>query len=206
MFIEVIDTLRCPVEHRDSWLVASISERDDRLVRAGTLGCPVCLREYPIVEGIAWFGVDAAESTELPAPVDGGMEGAMRAGAFLGAAEGSSVVLAGSWAAHALMLAELMPLRVFAVNADVALADSERVAIVRSSLGLPFAPRSVRGIALDERTTERELRDAVRVLADGGRLVAPATLETPAEMGELVRDDEWWIAEKRGALVGLRRA
>jgi uncharacterized protein YbaR (Trm112 family) len=206
MFIEVIDTLRCPVDHRDSWLVASIAERDDRLVREGLLGCPVCGREYPIVRGVAWFGVEpASDRVEPPAALDD-EGGAMRAGAFLAPAEGSTIVLAGSWGAHAPALAGLMPLRIFAVNPDVALEDSERVAIVRTSIGLPFAPRAVRGIALDERATQQDVVDAARVLADGARLAAPASLAVPPELSELARDDAWWVAEKRGALVGLRRA
>lgn len=206
MFIEVIDTLRCPVDHRDSWLVASITAREDRLVREGVLGCPVCMREYPIARGIAWFGVDPETFTEPAGGPGADEEGAMRAGAFLAPAEGSTVVLSGRWAGHALALAQLMPLRIFAVNPDVALEDTERVAVVRTSMGLPFAPRSVRGVALDERATERELADAVRVLADGARLVAPVSVAVPSAMSELARDEAWWIAEKRGALVGLRRA
>lgn len=206
MFIEVIDTLRCPVDHRDSWLVASITERDDRLVRTGLLGCPVCEREYPIARGIAWFGVDPATFAELVSTEPDDDEAAMRAGAFLAAAEGSSIALVGSWAASAPALGELMPLRIFAVNPDVPLEETERVAIVRTSMGLPFAPHTLRGVALGEHATPTEMADAVRVLADGARLVAPAALALPPEMTELARDDAWWIAEKRSALVGLRRA
>ena len=206
MFIEVIDTLRCPVDHRDSWLVASIVERDDRLVREGMLGCPVCRREYPIARGAAWFGVDPADFAEPAPALSFDAEGAMRAGAFLAPAEGSSIVLVGSWAVHAAALAELMPMRVFAVNPTIALEESERVAIVHTSMGLPFAPRSLRGIALDERATADDVAGAVREDADGARLVAPASLALPPEMNELARDEASWIAEKRGALVGLRRA
>lgn len=206
MFIEVIDTLRCPVDHRDSWLVASITERDDRLVREGLLGCPVCAREYPIASGVAWFGVDTGAELQSSTAAPDDPEGALRVGAYLAPAEGSTVVLAGRWAEHARALAELMPLRVFVVNPGVALDDSERVATVRTSMGLPFAPRSLRGVALDERAAQRDLDDAVRALADGARLVAPVSLALPAEMNEIARDEGWWIAEKRGALVGLRRA
>lgn len=207
MFIELIDILRCPEDHRDSWLVAAIAERDDRLVREGMLGCPVCAREYPVAHGIAWFGAVPDERAARPAdaqPADD--EGAMRAGALLAPAEGATLALAGSWAPHAHALAALIPVRIFAVNPPTRLEDSERVATVETGRGLPFAPNALRGIALGETATAHELSAAIRVLADGGRLVAPVALAVPAGITELARDDAWWVGEKRGALIGLRRA
>jgi len=206
MFIELIDTLRCPEDHRDSWLVASITERDDRLVREGILGCPVCAREYPIASGIAWFGVDPSRRTGESGVVPDDVDGAMRVGAFLAPAEGSTIALEGSWAAYARALSELIPLRIFAVNPRASVDDTERVATVETRAGLPFAPRSLRGVALGEDATNADVGAAVRVLADGARLVAPVSLDVPGEVSELARDDAWWIGEKRGALIGLRRA
>lgn len=208
MFIELIDALRCPEDHRDSWLVASITEREDRLVREGLLGCPVCGREYPITRGIAWFGVEpsAVAVDALAAAHDDDEEGAMRAGAFLAPPEGSTLALEGSWATHAHTLAGLMPMRIFAVNPPTPLDDTERVATVHTRMGLPFAPRSLRGVALGDAAGATELASATRVLGDSGRLVAPAALPVPAEIAELARNEMWWIGEKRGALIGLRRA
>lgn len=206
MFIEVIDALRCPEDHRDSWLVASITRRDDRLVREGLLGCPVCGREYPIAQGIAWFGIvpfDRADERERGKIDD---EGAMRVGAFLAPGEGSTIALHGSWAAYAPAVGDLIPLRIFAVNSPVTLEDSERVASVETRLGLPFAPRALQGVALGESASAEDLASAVRVLADGARLVAPVALDVPPDMSELARDERWWVGEKRGALIGLRRA
>lgn len=206
MFIELIDTLRCPEEHRDSWLVASITAREDRLVSEGMLGCPVCGREYPIQRGVAWFGAEPGEALEgraAPSEMDGG---AMRVGAFLAVVEGATIALEGSWGAYASELAQLVPLRIFAVNAPTAVEDSERVASIETRLGLPLAPRALRGVALGEHATETTLPSALRVLADGGRVVAPATLAVPPEVAEIARDEQWWIGEKRGALIGLRRA
>lgn len=207
MFIEMIDTLRCPIDHRDSWLVASITEREDRLVREGLLGCPVCGREYPITRGIAWFGANPGEPLGDEAPSTGtDDDGAVRAGAFLAPSEGSTIALEGSWAVHAEALAQLMPLRIFAVNAPARLEDSERVAIIETRLGFPFAPRALQGVALGETATAETVASAVRVAADGARVIAPATLDRPPELNELARDETWWIGEKRGALIGLRRA
>ena len=55
MFIELVDSLRCIVPHDDTWLVASVGRMDGRHVIDGTLGCPVCHRQFPIRDGAAWF-------------------------------------------------------------------------------------------------------------------------------------------------------
>lgn len=206
MFIELIDTLRCTSDHPETWLVASIGERDERLVLEGTLGCPVCRRQYPITGGIVWYGRDPA-TTELPtAATPADAEGAMRAAAFLAPPEGAMLALTGEWAAYAHGIAELVPVRIFAINPASAIQESERVAIVETSEGLPFAALSLRGVALGETATSRDLESAMRVLKDGRRLVAPVSLAVPEEIQELARDERYWVGEKRAALVGLRRA
>lgn len=206
MFIELIDTLRCTSDHPETWLVASIHERDERLVLEGTLGCPVCHRQYPITRGIVWYGSDPA-TTERPAatePMDA--EGAMRAAAFLAPPEGAMLALTGEWAAYAHDIAELVPVRIFAINPSSDIEESERVGIVETREGLPFAALSLRGVALGEAATSRDLESAMRALKDGRRLVAPVSLGVPEEIQELARDERYWVGEKRAALVGLRRA
>lgn len=204
MFIEMIDALRCPVDHEEIWLVAAINERNDRFVVGGVLGCPICAREYPVVGGVAHFGTAAT----APAAEQGGdvAEGAMRIGAFLAPAEGSTVALAGEWTRYAAELAGMVAPRIYAVNPVTGVEEGELVALLTSDMGLPFAPRSLRGVALPGTADERDVRGAVRVLADGGRLVAPASIPVPPEMEELARDEQLWVGEKRSALVGLRRA
>ena len=41
MFIELIDTLRCPTPHDESWLVLAADRMAARHVVEGTVGCPV---------------------------------------------------------------------------------------------------------------------------------------------------------------------
>src|SRR5439155_1561145 len=41
--------------HGEGYLVMSTGELLGRMVRSGTLGCPICQREFPIVKGIAHF-------------------------------------------------------------------------------------------------------------------------------------------------------
>ena len=52
MFIELVDALRCPRPHEESWLVLAASRLEARHVLEGTLGCPVCHAQYPIRDGI----------------------------------------------------------------------------------------------------------------------------------------------------------
>lgn len=209
-FIELIDSLRCPAsDHPDSALVASISQRSDRSVTEGNLGCPICGREYPITDGVAHFRAAVAVtsaaassgSDHSAAPVGTGL----RIGAFLNVREGITVVLTGEWSFAAEQLAQLLPLRVFAVTAGAGIDDSEAVGLITSDETLPFADASVSGVALGRGATSALVRSAERVLVSGGRLVAPLGLALPGSMQELARDDSYVVAEKRLPLVGITR-
>ena len=56
MHIELTEMLRCPEPHELGFLVLSTGEMVGRMIRSGLVGCPVCRREYRIVEGIVDFG------------------------------------------------------------------------------------------------------------------------------------------------------
>ena len=56
MFIELTDHLRCPAGHEESYLVLLPDEMQERSVRAGRLGCPVCGRTYEVKEGVLDLG------------------------------------------------------------------------------------------------------------------------------------------------------
>ncbi|MDZ7630837.1 MAG: hypothetical protein U5K74_05630 [Gemmatimonadaceae bacterium] len=60
MFTELIDTLRCPNDHDDSWLVATSTRSDQRHIVEGRLGCPVCRQTFLIVDGVAQFRAPVA--------------------------------------------------------------------------------------------------------------------------------------------------
>ncbi|MGI8510412.1 MAG: hypothetical protein ACR2MQ_13910 [Gemmatimonadaceae bacterium] len=212
MFIELIDSLRCTNDHADSWLVASIVRRDDRFVTEGELGCPICLREYPIEHGVVWFGPreqhgPSTIAADDPTMMDmSGPEGAVRIGAFLNVAEGAAVLLGGTWARSAHALSELIPLRIFVLNSSDPIDESMTVGVVMSSEGIPLAPGMLRGVALDTATaTPAALTSATKVLAPGGRLVAPADVAIPDDVAVLARDENFWVAEKRPPLISLVR-
>src|SRR5215213_7313657 len=65
MFIELTDHLRCPVDHDESFLVLLPDTIEDRSVRTGQLGCPVCTRTFELVEGVLDTGDAPAGNSSL---------------------------------------------------------------------------------------------------------------------------------------------
>lgn len=61
MHLELVDLLRCPKPHTTSVLVAAANRVEQRFVIDGTLGCPECLAEYPIENGVAMFAPSVSE-------------------------------------------------------------------------------------------------------------------------------------------------
>lgn len=213
MRLNMVDALRCTRGHAETPLVAAIRNRDGAAIVEGTLGCPVCLREYPIAGGIAYFGVvpdDRNVTHELPGergtdddPAASDL--AVRAGALLAAREGATLVLAQEWGAAAAVLAELLPVSVYVLNPTSHVAESERVAVVRSSEGVPLAGASVHGVAIGASATPLESATAARALAPAGRLVAPVSLAPPGDLTELARDARFRVSERPLPLVPLGR-
>lgn len=205
MFIELLDALRCVADHPRIPLVIAITKRDDRFVLEGTMGCPTCGREYPIRHGVAWFTSETArlENEPLFEPDD---EAPVRAAAYLGASDGATVALVGTWAAYATAVAQLVPLRAYAVNPSVALQESERVGVLHSGGRLPFGEGTLSGVAIgDPAWSDSDVAMAVSALLSGGRMAAPVTARVPDDIIEIARDAHTWVGEKRGPLVALHR-
>ena len=203
MHIELIDLLRCPKIHEETWLVAAFTTIQDRIVEEGKLGCPVCSAEYPIQSGI----VDFAEEGRGMVLCSGGLqqdpEAAIRLAAFLNLTKpGSLAVLQEEHAALANLVGELTQCRVLALDPAVKVTDTEMAASAHSDSRIPLASGSVDAVAL---TDSRYLDDAARVLRQGGRLLAPSGVILPAGFAELARDDADVVAEAHGPVISLRR-
>ena len=206
MYIELIDLLRCPMEHADSWLVAAFNQMDGRFVIEGKLGCPVCSASYRIRDGIADLSEAEYEITHgcsgLEYPDE---KAAVRAAALLGLTKPNTiVVLAGDASSLAHSVSAIAEARVIALNSTARVDESEKVAVVLSDKRLPFAPGSIDGIMVDETTVEF-VRDALRVLRQGGRLIVPLETILPTGFRELARDDREVVAESIGPLISLTR-
>jgi hypothetical protein len=202
MFIEFVESLRCLRPHEDSWLVAAADRMVGRSIVEGTLGCPVCQAQYPIVGGVAYFGASpaggaaTAELRQAPDP-----ELVLRAAALLGLADaGGTAVLAGEWGDAAEGLRALAEVHYLLVDPPHDVVTSDGVSVVRTDGRLPLAAGSVRGVALDGASSlAPTLAAAVRALRTGGRLVAPVGVALPAGVHELARDARHWVAEREAA-------
>jgi uncharacterized protein YbaR (Trm112 family) len=211
VYIELIDLLRCPRPHEESWLVAAFDRMEGRFVIEGKLGCPVCSATYLIRDGVADLRDDPSA---FPASADSNQdtgedaeETSMRVAAMLGLTRpGAVAVLDGMDAALAGIIAGMTNARVVALNSSGSAAEeSEGVAAVLSGDLLPFAASSVDGIMLGGALSPRRVQEALRVLKQGGRLVAPADADLSGGLRQLARDDRYVVAESTGPLITLSR-
>ncbi|HEY2855606.1 MAG TPA: hypothetical protein VGJ18_22375 [Gemmatimonadaceae bacterium] len=210
MFSELVDVLRCPRPHEESWLVLAAHRLNGRDIMAGVLGCPVCHAEYPIADGVARF-VNAPDASSAGASNE---DEALRLVALLDltGARGYAVVL-GDLTNHAVRMRELTDVQLLLVNPPTDLATGSGLSgltIGRAWTALPLAGASARAIAFDDRTTPAQLASGIEVVAPGGRILAPVALSLPDGLTELVRDDRQWLAERQQAprssgIISLQR-
>lgn len=201
MFTELVDRLRCPRPHADSWLVAATDVVERRRIVRGTLGCPVCAAEYPIEGGVARF--DDGHAATRPVPLHPlathggeaatGEDAIDRLAAQLNLVEAPEpVLLAGTWGALAAALVAQYP-HVVAVVADspVALPLDERLSpLTTPAIRFPLADRSVRAVALDAaHASPAWIAEAARVSGAGARLVVPVAGTYPEAPWRRVASD-----------------
>ena len=201
MHIDIIDALRCPNPHEESWLVASADVTEGRDIMEGVLGCPVCRAEYSIHGGLVEFtGLPA--STTPPAPSSD--EQAMRLAAFLDLTNVRSfAMLVGSWGNHARALHELVDAPILLVNPPAGTGLGGGLSALTCGSVMPVARRSAHAVALDATVNPALLASALSAIRVGGRVVAPATLERPSEVTPLVQDESLWVGEITTAAEGL---
>jgi uncharacterized protein YbaR (Trm112 family) len=210
VFVELIDALRCPRPHADTWLVAAADETRDRCVVRGTLGCPACRAEYRIARGVAAFDEAPPPRAGADAEASDDDAEALRLAALLGlTSAGGIVAVAGAWDAAVDALLRVADVRVLLVEPARPHVPREPVGALAGAW-LPTAAAALRGVALDERTAQPErLAAATRALRPGGRLVAPAVAPVPDGVRELARDARHWVGERDAAaspIVPLRRS
>lgn len=194
MFIELVDTLRCPVPHDESWLVAAAIRMEARHIVEGTLGCPVCTAEYAIRAGVVDFRRAAGQPAATRVTSDA--EQAMRIAALLDLSEGHGfAVLLGEWGAHAHELAAIVELPLLLIDPPAGVVGAPGISVVRSDGDLPLAAGAARAMAIDVAGPSR-VSSAVRATKTTGRVLAPIAVEMPAEVRELARDERVWVGER----------
>ena len=200
MFIEVAEQLRCPLAHEGRQHCILLPERiDQRDVRSGFVACPVCRRQYPIVDGVARVrhpddvapAPVADPASPLPAAVD--------VAALLGVrGAGGYVVLAGSAGRLADGLAAALDgVHLIVVNPPTGMSGAPSHSLLVGGRAFPLQTAMARGVVLGvEHAREPWLEEAARVLLRGLRLVALADAVSCAGVERL--------ASGNGMTVGQR--
>lgn len=206
VFLPLVDTLRCPRPHEETWLVAGIERADDRDIIDGVLGCPSCLSEYPIRDGIVYFAENVPRAG-FRAPSE---DDAIRLAAALDLTEARmTAVLQGSWGAHAPILRGISPVQLLLVNPPIGITSGDGISIVCADVA-PLARGSVNAVALDAIADDAMIASLIGSLRSGGRVLGPTSVAVPADLTELARDDEVWVAHAAvqgvtSAPIALRR-
>lgn len=190
MFIPLVDTLRCPNQHDETWLVASIERAEERDIKQGLLGCPSCYAEYPVVDGIVRF--DDAERPPFIAPDE---REATRIAAALDLTDPRmTALLIGAWGAHAALIRSISPAQLLLVNPPDGIVSGDGVSIVLTKTA-PLATASMDAIAVDALVSDAVVARLNATLRGGRRMLGPVARPVPTFLKELVRDDEVWVAE-----------
>jgi len=196
MFIELLDYLRCPRAHEESWLVLAASAIEGRDLMEGTLGCPVCHSEYPIVGGVARF---VERETTAP-PADANEDEALRLAATLDlTGPRGYAILTGASGNHARLLTTMTDVQLLLVNPAAALEMGDGLSCLTIDynwISLPLGASSARAIALDEAATPAQLAAALTVVNPGARILAPVSLPLPDGAIEVARDARHWVGER----------
>ena len=195
MFIELVDALRCPYAHEESWLVASADRMAARHILDGMLGCPVCGVEYPIRDGVVDFRRAAHRSPVAALPAD--VEQATRLAAFLGLDDALGfAVLMGEWGSHALELRSLVDCPLVLIDPPEEIEAAPGLSLIRTDGPPPLAAGAARGVAIDAGADPERVASALRATRAKGRVVAPIRIARPPEVRELARDGQVWVGER----------
>lgn len=196
MFIELAEYLRCPTPHEEAFLVLSTGAMKDRHLLFGTIGCPVCQAEFPVLDGVARFGPPPRVSLPTaPLPPADAMH------ALLGlATPGGYVALVGSPARRAGALgACLEGVHLVCLNPPEPGEAEPSSTVLTAPDFVPLRSAVVRGVVLGaEYLTAPWLREAARVLLGGQRLVVLAETVTPPDgVSAVAAGQGMWVGRKQ---------
>jgi uncharacterized protein YbaR (Trm112 family) len=194
MFIELTDHLRCPADHEESYLVLLPDRMEDRSVREGRLGCPVCGRTYSLVEGVLDLGGEVpptpASTLLEPEPLTAlvGLSG-----------PGGYLVLVGRPAGRWREVAELNPgVGLVAVNPGPEVVDAPGISLLRGG-SLPLKSRSMRGVVLGSPygSDPHWVADGARVVLPGLRVAGEGRVPESAAIDLMATAGGVWVGTPR---------
>ena len=216
MHILLTDVLTCPRCGPEFGLIVLAERMEERRVIEGHLGCANCREHYPIRGAVADLrlerGASPASAAPPPSSDAADPEAAVRLAALMGVAGASGMALvAGPGARHAAAVSALVPeLEVIAVDGAPGTGAEPGVSrVAAEGARLPFRG-GLRAAALTGGGDEAALREGVRVLSPGARLVvdpAPAgTAEALRGLGVevLLEEEGVVVARAPGRPVELR--
>ncbi|HEY7505613.1 MAG TPA: hypothetical protein VH700_16060 [Gemmatimonadales bacterium] len=194
MFIELADHLRCPADHAESYLVLLPDAMQERSVRTGRLGCPVCGRTYVVADGVLDLGGGdvALPDTTLLTP------DALTALVGLGG-PGGYMVLVGTPAAAWREVAERnRGVGLVAVNPPAEVRDEAGISVLRST-ALPLKSRSMRGVVLGSPFggDRRWVSEAARVVLPGLRVAGEGEVPDPSAIELMAAAGGAWVGTPR---------
>ena len=206
MHIELTEMLRCTEDHREEYLVLSTSEMNGRMINLGVVGCPVCHREFEIIDGIVDFTEVITGERQQRAvrrtpvqpttPVD---PQSLQALLDL-SGPGGYVVLAGSAARHADSLASLMGgIHFIGINAPADIEELPVLSLLQTDQVIPLRSAMARGAVVGaELSRTHWVGEAARVLLHGRRLVVESEQPTlPESVKQLAVGQGLWVGEKK---------
>jgi uncharacterized protein YbaR (Trm112 family) len=194
MFIELTDHLRCPADHEESYLVLLPDEVQERSVRAGRLGCPVCGRTFAVTDGVLDLGggeTALPETTLLTADALTALVGLSGPGGYL--------VLVGRPAKAWPEVAELnRGVGLVAVNPPAEVTDEPGISVLRSAM-LPLKSRSMRGVVLGSPFggDPRWVSEAARVVLPGLRVAGEGPVPDPSSLELMAAAGGAWVGSPR---------
>lgn len=199
MLLELTEILRCPRDHEESFVVCVAHRSEGRHVVAGVVGCPVCLAEFPIRDGVLAFA--AHPGAPVPPPEREGAEvlTADALATFLDLrGPGGYVVLAGGAGRLAPALTALLPdVHHVVVNAPRDAARSPDCSYVSCPDRIPVKAAQVRAVVLGAGCTGGPWpAEAARVLLRGLRVVIEDERASPDGISELARGAGVFVGEK----------
>jgi uncharacterized protein YbaR (Trm112 family) len=206
MHIELTEMLRCPEDHHEEFLVLSTSEMNGRMVWMGLVGCPVCHRNFEIIDGIVDFtevvtGERQARAVRrTPAPASPVILDPQSLQALLDlGGPGGYVVLLGSAARLAEGLAGVMGgIHFVGINAPPDVEELPILSLLQTDRVIPLRQAMARGVVVGaELAGTPWVREGVKVLLRGRRLVIEDELAAPAGLTKLASDQGVWVGEKR---------
>lgn len=207
----LLEVLRCPEKHDESWLVSSVSVSRGVHIVEGELECPVCGSVHHVHDGIGVFDGSSIPSSELRdgEPID--RERVISLAAQLGViAERDPVLLHGRYSMLSLAYAGLADAQVVAIQTS---SDSEvasesgftmerqndsafscpqqhdNVSLLQIGRQFPIGASTLAGAAVEPgQLHPQQMAKVIAALRQHARLVVPAGSILPSEMRSAVAE------------------